>query len=572
MLKLATAISLGMLTLSCASIATAGDALRRAHDCDEGGILCTEVLDSIGYNGRYTGHDEPSILFYSNVAGAGNQMTYRLRLPREPSTLPTQDGTGGTFNFQLHPAFWVGLAMCDDQSYPNPGGSNVGANIPCKPDSDDNIYDSSDPNDAHFIGKHPGSAFMEMQFYPPDWIGAGCADPNHPTQWCSALNIDSLSTNANTGQLNNASCLNQAGGEEYVNFALITKSGTPVGPPSPLLANGSTFTPTPDVLFYNGGDWLRITLQDTAHGLQITILDETTGEQGSMTTSAANGFAEILFDPTGNCDSQAELLRHNVPTDFHPMYATSSEHTRVPWAAHSYNVSFSDEIGHFEYCNAVDSEGGSCTADGVGDLDSGLPPGAEDDFGCFSADFSAFFGFLPITGCTSTDFDFDGVPYKLVWPGTGKNTAMDRALHAEPVQFKSPVFQDADGASRNYSRVGFETDLPRIESNTNPPCQRHLANPSDPNPGQDCVNPAKGAEFYPIFTTKNGGAACLWQLGGPKLPGTSNKFGGTSSAEYGPLLVLAYPVSPGPAVSLRYNDFRRVLDENPCPTKLDNKD
>jgi len=41
-------------------------------------------------------------------------------------------------------------------------------------------------------------------------------------------------------------------------------------------------------------------------------------------------------------------------------------------------------------------------------------------------------------------------------------------------------------------------DLPRIEANTNPPCQRHLSNPADPNPGQDCVNPPKGADFYPF--------------------------------------------------------------------------
>ena len=50
-----------------------------------------------------------------------------------------------------------------------------------------------------------------------------------------------------------------------------------------------------------------------------------------MVSSAANGFAEILFDPTGNnCD----FATHNIPYDFHPMYATSSEHTRVPWAKH----------------------------------------------------------------------------------------------------------------------------------------------------------------------------------------------------------------------------------------------
>jgi hypothetical protein len=564
MFRISVVLSLlALLALGYSGVGSGAESgLRQAHDCDAGGPLCAEVLDSIGYNGRYTGHDEPALLFYSNAPGSGNHMAYLMRLPKDPLTLPTQDGKGGTFNFQLHPAFWVSVAMCDDQSNPNPGGSGVGANIPCIPDSNRNIFDSSDPTDAHFIGKHPGTAFMEMQFYPPGWIN-GCGSP---TQWCSALNIDSLSMNANTGQLNNASCLNQAlGGQEYVNFAFVTKSGAPVGPPSPLLFNNATFTLTPDVLFYNPGDWLRITLQDTAHGLKITIKDLTTGEEGSMTSSAANGFAQILFDPAGNCDTPANLAAHNLFRDFHPMYSTSSEHTRVPWAAHSYNVSFSDEIGHFEFCDAVDSQGGTCTHDGVGDKDNGLPAGAEDDFGCFDAAFNASQGFLAIGGCTQTDFDFDGVPYKLAWPGTFKNVALDRALHAQPVQLKSPVFKDREGESRNYSRVAFEADLPRIESNTNPPCQRHIANPADPNPGQDCVNPPKGADFYPIYTLKGENGNCLWQLGGANLPGTSNSFGGNSAAEYGPLLTLAYPI-PGPAVTLRYNNFRRILPFNPCAT------
>ncbi len=202
----------------------------------------------------------------------------------------------------------------------------------------------------------------------------------------------------------------------------------------------------------------------------------------------------------------------------------------------------------------------------MGDLDNGLPAGAEDDNGCFDAAFNASLGFVAIGGCTDTDFDFDGVPYKLVWPGTLKDVGLDRLLHAQPVQFKSPVFRDSDGNAKNYRRVAFEADLPRIEGNTNPPCQRFVANPADPNPGQGCVNPPKGADFYPIFTLRNAGEACLWQLGGAHLPVTTDTFGGSSKAEYGALLTLAYPI-PGPAVTLRDNDFRRILAENPCPTK-----
>src|SRR5262249_27068576 len=175
---------------------------QQALACDDPtGILCTEAYDFIGYNGAYTGHDEPSVLFYSDVPGSGNTMVYLLQLPKDPPKLPKQDGSGGTFNFQLHPAFWVGMVMCDDQSAPNPGGSVVGPNILCTPDSDLNIFDGINSTAPDYIGKRPGAAFMEMQFYPPGWF-SGC-----PTaRWCSALNIDSLSENFNTGLGNNSAC------------------------------------------------------------------------------------------------------------------------------------------------------------------------------------------------------------------------------------------------------------------------------------------------------------------------------------------------------------------------------
>jgi hypothetical protein len=51
-------------------------------------------------------------------------------------------------------------------------------------------------------------------------------------------------------------------------------------------------------------------------------------------------------------------------------------------------------------------------------------------------------------------------------------------------------------------------------------------------------------------------------LGGVHLPGTKQSFGGSASAEYGPLLQLVYPTPAGP--SARYNDFRQVLASNPC--------
>src|SRR5207253_1776492 len=90
-------------------------------------------------------------------------------------------------------------------------------------------------------------------------------------------------------------------------------------------------------------DRIIVTLQDTAHGLRVDLDDVTQGTHGSMTASATNGFGQVEYRPAGT-------TCHALPYDFHPMYSTSSEQTRVPWLAHSLNVSFSGEIGHFDYC------------------------------------------------------------------------------------------------------------------------------------------------------------------------------------------------------------------------------
>ena len=532
-----------LLSFAPAAFAQTASAIhQQALKCSERqGILCAEQADIPGY--EYVGHDEPSLLFYSETAGSGNTNIWRLHLPKDPPALPRQDGHGGTWNFQLHPAFWFGMAMCDSQSFPN--YTRV-----CRPDTDDNIFDNADPSSPRYIAKHPGSAFTELQFYPPAWLFG-----NSATQWTSALNIFSLSQAApsNIGQPNNSAC---GGAIEYDNFAYIQTDGVPTGPPSPLLANGNTFTVNNNTLFMNPGDELLVIERDTEEGLRITIRDLTTGQSGFVVASAANGFAQVLFDPNGtNCDPAT----HNLPYDFHPMYATSSEHTRVPWAAHSYNIAFSDEIGHFEYCGAVDAEGGNCLTTSKKD-----PPGLDDAF-CFDAAFAAAFGLVPIGGCIDADAEFDGVPYRrATWPGTFEDERLEAKLHAEPVMFSSPLFLASEDHASNYDRVAFEADLPRIETNTVPPCQRFISNPGDPSPGSGCVNPPVGAAFYPIYTTRQTALGCRWQLGGTHLPGTEQTFGGNSAEEYGPLLELAYPGANNQP-SLRYNDVRRVLSSNPCP-------
>jgi hypothetical protein len=85
--------------------------------------------------------------------------------------------------------------------------------------------------------------------------------------------------------------------------------------------------------------------------------------------------------------------------------------------------------------------------------------------------------------------------------------------------------------------------------------------------GAGCVQPP--AAFYPIFSTSHGEHGCLWQFGGPHIPGTTDNFGGNAANQYGDLITVliigeaedGFPDGqPFPA----FLDFRRILPENPC--------
>src|SRR5439155_21525901 len=89
-------------------------------------VLCK---DFVGYDGgrgydndHYVGHDEPTVNFFSNAAGSGNNMQWKI-------TLPTEHALPATQTFENYPAFWFGLVLCDPNSYPQQ---------PCTPDSDAN--------------------------------------------------------------------------------------------------------------------------------------------------------------------------------------------------------------------------------------------------------------------------------------------------------------------------------------------------------------------------------------------------------------------------------------------------
>jgi hypothetical protein len=510
-------------------------------NCAQASAMCTEVANSKAVFGHYVGHDEPSMLFFSHKNGSGNHMSYNVTLPTNPSAtdpnLPNK-----SYSFELSGAEWFGMAICDTQSYPEQVKT-------CPRDSDSNILDPA------ISPKHVGQAYMEMQFYPPGWIqwptwrvAVGASSCN-PTQWCAAMNIDSLSLNPVTGKPQNPTCQAKAG-FEYLNFAFITKSGKSQAPANPLDSTNKTFTPGPEDLFMNPGDHLKVAFTDTNSGEKVTITDLTTGNVGSMTASAANGFAQIKYAPTGtSCTA--------IPYNFHAMYNRSSAKTRVTWAAGSYNVAMDTEIGHFQFCTGPKAipatefgllPNGNPTTCPKGDMEGrGINKQAPDgdDFFCFPGSEAPLY---KVTGCTYTNTGFDGASYQRLWPDG--NTKM----HPTPFQFSSPT--TGPGYTTQYAQAGFETDLPAIESTC------------DPFTGAGCTlipqtDQGVPAQFYPFYTTTaKGGGGCVWQFGND-IPGEISNYG--QNGQYGTLLQQSY-TNQGGGSSPQFLDFRNIIP-NPCPQK-----
>ncbi len=566
-MPVAVRFRVGLVALVAAALAIAGAVWARpaaaanVHiDCSESS-LCAEVAnyaDVFGAN-YYVGHDEPTATFYSNRPGSGNNMRYVFTLPRDPST---SNPSTKSYNFQLDAAIWFGMALCDTQSYPEQ------VNF-CPPDSDRNIVDpATSPN-------HPGTAFTELQFYPPGWVewpafqvavGAGSCDP---TKWCAAMNVFSLLEDPVNGTLQNATCAAKVGIETF-EFAFVTHNGRAQAPANPLDATLQTYTPDPRKdLFMNSGDRIQVTMHDTPQGVQAELVDLNTGQQGSMTASPANGFAQFKYDPTGtSCIG--------IPYAFHPMYSTSSEKTRVIWAAHSNSIGFTDEIGHFQACNGpnpipatpfgVDASGNpiSCPA---GNTEDNAEPTDVDDNYCFPASESSL---VQLNGCTDTNTGFDGASYQAAW-GDGN------PLHPTPIRFTSPT--TGPGYSRQYERAALEADLPRIETTAPNACNRTTGAGCTLIPLTDDGQPA---QFYPYFSIAashsardrfvgfdghGGRGGCVWQFGATP-PGTTTDFG--KNAGYGTLLFNPYLVfGGGGATAQLANDFRNVFSSNPCPASTD---
>jgi hypothetical protein len=533
------------------------------------GDLCTDpikVTDGKGQrlidNGWYVGHDEPSVKFISSQPGSGNTMTYVMKVATDPKRAPTANGSVVDYG-QLSVAPWFGLPMCDPKSYPQNS---------CTPDSDTNSGLISDPNAA-------GSAFMELQFYPPGFTPFVDSESCSATKWCAALTIDSLECTFGFATCN-ANC------EEPVNFAYLQTNGVPTGPPSPQLTDVSSFLPNSHTLMINPGDSLVVSITDPRQGFTTTVRDLSTGQTGYMTASAGNGFMNTnIADCSG------------TPFTFHAEYSTAKQPNQVPWAAAEGGVLMEQEIGHSEVCNSVTNKdpfsasypggqsysdpntydtcmGGSEGPKAVGEgpcnpatgicqnsTTQGLTgpvacPNNNDQSGalCEYADgfcFQKGTRTVDINGAPATetsranqcfanryqngDLDFDGLSYLPDWPNGSKN-------YPTSFQYIGPF----TFGGKSYPTVQFESDIGGSSA---------LCNTAT---GAGCTVPPISAKFYPFWSLSSlfslGGhtAGCVWNFGNDQ-PNTLNDFGkdeqyGTPNvARYGGTIISA--PQPNPTLS-----------------------
>jgi hypothetical protein len=493
-------------------------------------------------NGHYIGHDEPDTAFLSNAPGSGNNVNWTITLGRNPKAAPTDVDPGHDVSHwvELTPAPWFSMALCDPNSFPLTS---------CTPESDANAPTCINANCSSGLGG--GSAFMEMQFYPPGeppFIDSTSCDDTH---WCAALTIDSLECTANFAYCN-ANC------EEPVNFGFIQRNGVPTGPPSPQDADVATETPNSETLLMNGGDKITFHMWDApapggGDAFEVYMDDLTTHQTGFMQASAANG-----FQTTSSADCSG------TPFNFQPEYNTAKRYNINPWGADQVDISTEFETGHWEPCTSVSdpitnpfdpNDGSTMYSECNGPYESAGPPDANtvetSDAICWQAGDThpgfdgAGTSTQPdtLTACQANypqngDLDFDGTPYWKEWPtGLTPNIYPSSFLESFPTS-----------GGQQYSQFFIQTDIALSEVTCGP---SSYANGTGSLSG--CTVPPQGpGGFYPYWSQSQIGGCSLLFGNVSSGSGVVSTFG--QDAQYGTVQFAKYG----------YPQFIGPTHNNPC--------
>ena len=465
-------------------------------------------------------------------------MTYLTKIPVDPHQSPTPSGSVTNYG-QLSVAPWFGLPMCDPKSYPQNA---------CTPDSDTNTGLNA-PTDA-------GSAFMELQLYPPGYTPFVDSESCSATKWCAALNIDSLECTFGFATCNN-NCI------EPVNFAFLQTNGVPAAPPSPQLTNVHTFLPNAHTLMINPRRHPRRLHLGSAAGIHH---DNTRFDHPSDRDHDRQR-GQRLHE-----HQHRRLHGHPVHLPRRVQHGQAAEPGAVgrargrradaagdrslrglqlgeePGPVHVRSTTYSDP-NVFDTC-VGGSEGPGQTGEGPCDPTTGIcqNPSTEGPNGpvacptndstsganCEFADGNCFQkGTRPVTidGVPATessdanqcfdnryqngDLDFDGLSYQAsAWPNGTRN-------HPTAFEYAGP-FQ---ASGKPYPQIQFETNVGASEILC------------DTTTGSGCTVPPQGSKFYPFWSLSQHPApfasdrtGCAWNFGNV-LPNTFKTFG--KDAQYG---------------------------------------
>jgi len=519
--------------LDCNGDSPAQKSLAKMYCTDIRGFLGIDNQNTWGGkfydNGSYIGHDEPDATYLSTAPGSGNNVSWNLKLGKDPAAAPTGTNPGHDVShwFELSPAPWLSMDMCDANSYPQ---------LPCTPKSDSNAPACPNGNTCN-PNSYPGggSAFMEMQFYPPGnapWIDSESCDATH---WCAALTIDSLECTYGFAQCN-VNC------EEPVNFAFIQRDGVPAGPPAPQTGTVASFVPNKETLLMNQGDHVAVHMSDApapggGHAFEVRIKDTTTGQTGWMQASAHNGFQNTsIVDCSG------------TPFNFEPEYSTAKKGNISPWAALQTNISTEFETGHFEPCTRLSDQLSSNPFDPLDTSkvfnachgpyeNNGVDESYEaGDANCYykGNTHNGYAGPgtktapVEITHCQDNvfqngDLDFDGTPYWREWPtGARSNTFPASFVEQRPTT----------NGGQSYPKWFLQTDVALSEADCTSTNQSACTVPPD-GPGH----------FYPYWTQNT---SCALEFGNVSSGNTFGKF-----AQYGTVqwAKLGYPEFEAPVMA-----------------------
>jgi hypothetical protein len=481
-------------------------------------------------NGHYIGHDEPDAAFTSSAPGSGNNVTWALTLGKNPKAAPTDVSPGHDVTdwFELTPAPWFSMALCDPDSFPLTA---------CAPESDSNAPTCDGPNCTSGLGG--GSSFMEMQFYPPGnppFVDSQSCDDTH---WCAALTIDSLECGPAFAGCN-TNC------EEPSNFGFLQRNGVPTGPPGPASADTKTFTPNKETLLMNPGDRITFHMFDApapggGDAFEVVMDDLTTGQSGYMQASAANGFQE---SSPATC----------APTafNFQPEFNTAKPANINSWGADQVDISTEFETGHWEPCtslsdqvspNPIDPTDTSpmydtCTSPYESAPGIHQSPAELGNAVCYyaGATHPGYDGpgtsTQPdsMTGCQDDlyqngDLNFVGPPYyRGAWPTGPAPTGRNPSSFVE-------AFPTTNG--QQYSQFHFQTDIALSEYECG---GGSYANASSSAAG--CTVPPQGpGGFYPYWSQSQSYGGCTLEFGNVSADvttfGEDAQYGTDQFAKYG---------------------------------------